>query len=962
MAARTVVVSNRVPVAEHGGMAPGGLVSALAPVLRESRSLWFGWSGCTLGETEDSGDGSGVSRSSTDGIEFLTVDLTDAEVQGYYLEFSNQVLWPALHGLPEHIPAEARPTYSTYRAVNRRLASVLAPELQDDDLVWVQDYHLIPFGEELRAEGFRGRIGYFHHVPIPDVDAWNELPLAGRLAASLGAYDLIGVQTEADARRLRSLLDPDAAARTLAFPISIDPDEVRAMARTAEDETDRSDSGSLLYFGVDRLDYTKGIPLRLKAYRTALLRRPDLRDASLVQWSAPSRSEIDRYQDERRAVEAAASALAEVAPDVLSISYLSRQRADVLAMLERADVCLVTSVADGMNLVAKEFAALHSADNPGILILSDACGAAEEMGDALVYPSGDVDALTARIIEAYDMAEDERRARACALRQQVDQRTSADWAAAFLKRLAAIVRHESAVTRHDSARDSVVGEPITYAVDPELAERTEERLRTLEHEGTLQRLWAHDHRIWTPEPTEVSNRLGWLELDSRMRTHVARIQRFTEDVGRDGFTSVLVLGMGGSAMAARVYAATSGASGLALRVLDSTVPEAIREVEESIDLDRTLFIVSSKSGSTAETTLLMDHFWDRYMDGRRFVVITDPGSALHETALERGFRDVFLNPADIGGRFSALSFYGLVPASLAGVDVALVLDGASSMREACTPEREAWTNPGARLGATLAEAALLGRDVLALRGERADAPFGAWIEQLVAESTGKDGKGLLPALGSRRCLTADYSGLMPDTLDPRLLEELAGGALEIGSPFALGEQYYRWEFGVAVAGAVLDLNPFDQPDVEATKTATIAFLEGATAHDPSHDISDVIVAHAPDEYVAIHAYLGGGAEEQARLRRVRDRVEEVVQVPTLLEYGPSFLHSTGQYHKAGARRGSFIQVNAGEGLPLPASGGTYTFGEFTTAQAAADRLVLQQRNCAVALGTLTELEEALPWR
>jgi hypothetical protein len=397
-------------------------------------------------------------------------------------------------------------------------------------------------------------------------------------------------------------------------------------------------------------------------------------------------------------------------------------------------------------------------------------------------------------------------------------------------------------------------------------------------------------------------------------------------------------------------------------VLDSTVPDAIRAVEDSIDLDRTLFVVSSKSGTTAETTHLMEHFWERYPEGRRFVVITDPGSALHQTALERGFRDIFLNPADIGGRFSALSFYGLVPASLAGVDVARVLEGASSMRDACTPERAAWSNPGARLGATLAEAALLGRDVLGLPGDRPDAPFGAWIEQLVAESTGKGGKGLLPVLGSRRGLTAAYGGHVPDIIDPGLLEEIAGAPVEIGSPFALGEQYYRWEFGVAVAGAVLDLNPFDQPDVEATKTATIAFLDGASAIDPSHDLSDLIGPHAPDEYVAIHAYLGASTDEQLRLRRVRDRVEEVAGVPTMLEYGPSFLHSTGQYHKAGARRGWFIQVNGEEGLPLPASGSPYTLDEFTTAQADADRLVLQQRGCGVALGTLSDLEEALPWR
>lgn len=437
MTNRLVIVSNRVPTPSGAGVTPGGLVSALLPSLEATGSaIWFGWSG-EVG-TPHPRPRRVVSR----GVEYVTIDLEERQIREYYEEFGNRVLWPALHGMTGHVAAEAVESYATYSEVNRQFARSLFPLLRPDDLVWVHDYHLIPLGAELRRLGWRGRTGYFHHTPIPTIEAWSKMPRGAALADAFGAYDLIGVQTERDRRNLGDILiEDDVAQRVAAYPISIDTERFReftaaADAQLKEPALDVPDS-TLLYFGVERLDYTKGIPQRLEAFERALAGCPAMLDgARLVQWAAPSRTAVPEYQAERGAVDAAARHLnGRFDTEPLLIDFEPHPPELVAAALEQADVCVVSSVADGMNLVAKEFAAVHSSENPGVLVMSDMCGASEELTEALIYPSGDIEAMSKALQRAYFMPDRERRMRAASLREVVDQHTSRDWLKEFVSDL-----------------------------------------------------------------------------------------------------------------------------------------------------------------------------------------------------------------------------------------------------------------------------------------------------------------------------------------------------------------------------------------------------------------------------------------------------------------------------------------------------------------------------------------------
>lgn len=438
MTHRLVVVSNRVPTPATEGIGPGGLVSALLPSLEAMGSaVWFGWSG----ETSDDFP-CAPHREMARGVEYATIDLTERQVSGYYEEFGNRVLWPLFHGLVDHVAPEAAREYDVYREVNERFARALRPLLRPDDLVWVHDYHLIPLGAELRRLGWRGRTGYFHHTPIPAVEIWSQLPHGEVLAGHMSAYDLIGVQTERDRLHLEDiLLDEDAARRVASYPISIDPERLRDFTDSASATTgrvlDRTDE-PLIYFGVERLDYTKGIPERLRAFERALEESPEMRTgARFIQWSAPSRTAVPEYQAEREAVEAAARHLNNrfEGYEPLEIDFEAHPPEVVAPALQQADVCVVSSVADGMNLVAKEFAAVHSEEHPGVLVISDTCGASEELTEALIYPAGDTAAMAEALQEAYFMPDAERRRRAGRLREIVDQHTSRDWMREFVNDL-----------------------------------------------------------------------------------------------------------------------------------------------------------------------------------------------------------------------------------------------------------------------------------------------------------------------------------------------------------------------------------------------------------------------------------------------------------------------------------------------------------------------------------------------
>lgn len=490
----------------------------------------------------------------------------------------------------------------------------------------------------------------------------------------------------------------------------------------------------------------------------------------------------------------------------------------------------------------------------------------------------------------------------------------------------------------------------------------EERLRELAEAGISRRIWAHDHTVWKPDPAEISDRLGWLTVPEQMTECADELVAFARRVADDGFQHVVLMGMGGSSLAPEVIHATFGAAAgfPTLHVVDTTDPASIIALESSIDLDRTLFLVASKSGGTIETLSQFAYFYAKVPRGRQFVAITDPGTNLEALARERGFRRAFLNPTDIGGRYSALSYFGLVPAALVGAPVHDLLDQATEMACACASCVPATENPGLWLGAVIGEAARAGRDKLTLLLPPAAGALGAWIEQLIAESTGKEGKGILPVEGEPLGPPEVYG-------DDRLFVSVGddGGlepavCLTFDKPAQLGAEFFRWEFATAVAGAVLGINPFDQPNVQEAKEATSRILAAGHVPDPGLDDLGVLLNQVrPGDYIAITAYIQRNAENEEALRRVRRRLRDRYKVATTVGFGPRFLHSTGQLHKGGPNTGVFVQVVADEEADLEIPGKPYTFGTLKAAQALGDLESLRahgRRVARVRLQTLLEWE------
>ena len=367
-----------------------------------------------------------------------------------------------------------------------------------------------------------------------------------------------------------------------------------------------------------------------------------------------------------------------------------------------------------------------------------------------------------------------------------------------------------------------------------------ERLRRMETDRIVERMWRRDHTVWKDDPTEIEDRLGWLNLPELMRTGVDELETFAERAAADGFETAVLLGMGGSSLAPEVIMRTLGAAegALDLIVLDTTHPVTVQRLTQQLELRRTLFIVASKSGTTTETLSHFAHIWDATPNGNQFVAITDPGTPLETLARDHGFRAVFANPPDIGGRYSALSLFGLVPAAIIGAPLIELLDGASEMRRRC--ERPAWENPGASLGAAMGEFAGSGRDKLTLFLPRPTASLGDWIEQLIAESTGKEDKGILPIVGEPPGAPDVYGKdrvfVKMDEADLQPLDD-AGHAVvtvsdEVVGAAGLGGEFFRWEMATAVAGHVLGVNPFDQPNVQEAKDATKEILASGTMRGP----------------------------------------------------------------------------------------------------------------------------------
>jgi glucose-6-phosphate isomerase len=513
----------------------------------------------------------------------------------------------------------------------------------------------------------------------------------------------------------------------------------------------------------------------------------------------------------------------------------------------------------------------------------------------------------------------------------------------------------------------------------------ETALADLQRRDIVGRIWNRDHTVWKTDPTEISDRLGWLNVTGFMREQASSLQAFAQQVRNDGIRHVVLLGMGGSSLGPEVIRQTFGStSGFPrLLVLDSTIPDAVQAMTAEINPSTTLFLVSSKSGTTTESLSfyrhfrgLVEQFVGKEMAGPHFVAITDPETPLEALAQESGFRQLFTNPPDIGGRYSVLSYFGLVPAALIGMDITRLLDRADSMRTECAPfakDIQNTDNPGARLGATLGVLALHGRNKLTLVTSPSIESFGLWAEQLIAESTGKEERGIIPVSGEPLVHPANYgddrqfvylrlNGDENACTDAAIAAIESSGQpvlrLELQTMYDLGAEFFRWEFATVVAGAILGIHPFDQPNVQQAKYETVVGLQEHRESgrlpqvDAPGSIESLLSKARPGDYLAIMAYIHQTPETDIALADLRRKVTENHGIATTLGYGPRFLHSTGQVHKGGPDSGLFLQLTTDLREDIPVPGESYTFGILAEAQALGDLkvfLALERRVVRVQL-------------
>ena len=516
----------------------------------------------------------------------------------------------------------------------------------------------------------------------------------------------------------------------------------------------------------------------------------------------------------------------------------------------------------------------------------------------------------------------------------------------------------------------------------------EEALRALESNDFLGRIWVKDAGLWNGDVAEIRNRLGWLTAPTIMRQHADDIRTFADEIRRLQNTHVVLLGMGGSSLSTDVFNATFGSKmGFPdMVMLDSTDPGTVKRVLDRVNLGKSIFVVSTKSGTTIETIAFHAFFRDRIdatqapRPGQQFIAITDPGTPLETLAADAGFRRAFLNPPTIGGRYSALSFFGLVPAAMIGVDIKTLLERAQAMVEACGHEVAIRNNPAVKLGAALAGFARSGRDKVTLIFSEKIRALGPWIEQLLAESLGKDGKGLVPVDGEPLGAPAVYGDdrvfvavqLESDRTEDSALVKLAEAGhpvirLTLKDALDVGGEFFRWELATAAAGCLFGVNPFDEPDVTAAKEKTGALLasyrksrrlpewqvsaeeDGVALLLPerrSISLTDAIGAHLasarPGDYLALQAYLGPHHEVWSRLQEIRVIVRDRYRLATTAAYGPRYLHSTGQLHKGGAAKGVFIQITADDGEDAQIPGAGYGFSALKAAQALGDLQALHE--------------------
>ena len=565
----------------------------------------------------------------------------------------------------------------------------------------------------------------------------------------------------------------------------------------------------------------------------------------------------------------------------------------------------------------------------------------------------------------------------------------------------------------EKKRQALLGEELTrqtYTLPADLQAAVNASLEDWRMQGKVRKLWAQDASLWTG--SDESSWLGWLGITDDQVAHIEHLRSIAKEAQSAGFAHVLLLGMGGSSLCPEVMRMTFGTvPGFPeLHVLDSTDPAQVKRFEDKVDLANTLFIVSSKSGGTLEPNIFKQYFFERVRQtvgaeeaGRRFIAITDPGSKMQQVAEDDGVRHIFFGWPSIGGRYSALSDFGMVPAAIMGVDVERFLDQAEYMVHSCAACVPPIENPGVVLGTIMGVLAKHGRDKVTLITSPGIWDFGAWLEQLLAESTGKDGKGLVPVdqepLGKPEVYGADrlfvYTRL--DTA-PDAAQDAAVAALEsagqpvvrinLADPYQLGEEMFRWEVATAVAGAIIGINAFNQPDVEASKIATrqltaayektgalpaetpILEAQGiklftdeknaaALAQAASErTLTGYLKAHlnrlSAADYFCLSAYIEMCDAHQGPLQAMRQAVRDAKKVATCLGYGPRFLHSTGQAYKGGPNSGVFLQITCDDAQDVPVPGRKYTFGIVKAAQARGDFQVLAERGrrtLRVHLGT-----------
>ena len=531
---------------------------------------------------------------------------------------------------------------------------------------------------------------------------------------------------------------------------------------------------------------------------------------------------------------------------------------------------------------------------------------------------------------------------------------------------------EKLIVGVESAREAAVtGRPATFdsSLPDDLEPDIAARVKKAAEEDVARRVWRKDESLWGgPGVPEIADRLGWLTISDRMLERADELKQFASACRDDGLTDAVLLGMGGSSLAPEVFRRSFGedAGGMRLHVLDSTDPGAVLATERAIDLKSTLFIVSSKSGGTIETLSQFRYFHSRARAelgdaeaGKHFVAVTDPDTSLAKLAADSGFLHTFVNDPEIGGRYSALSYFGLVPAALMGIDVTKVLERAQVAEQACQHYDHSSSNSGLWLGLALGELALHRRDKLTFAVAEPIGSFGLWAEQLVAESTGKEGKGILPVAdeplgapdvyGDDRVFVHLQQSDAPETGFASEMTQLAQAGhpvftLDVEGPEDLGRIFFFAEYATAVAGWVLGINPFDQPNVQEAKDNTQKVLdryaeEGRlpeVADTDANGLRDLLQNAAPPAYVAIMGYVQPSEEFDRAIAGLRQTIRDATKATTTFGYGPRFLHSTGQFHKGGPATGLFIQLvhDGDEDAEIPEAG--YTFGTLKNAQATGD--------------------------